>query len=143
MPPNQIRILAVEDDPSWQFNYQDALEQDGYICEIASSLEQAMAHAQAAEFQAAIVDLRLADEESDNEDGILVLESLAEHYPHMRFVVCTGYGTREKIEKLKTRLPVVGWIDKNKYQVSELITLLEAATSHADRVAVHRIGANK
>ena len=88
--------------------------------------------AQAAEFQAAIVDLRLADAESDNEDGVLVLESLAQHCPHMRFIVCTGYGTEEKIEKLKTRFPVVGWIDKNEYQVSKLITLLEAAASRTD-----------
>ncbi len=129
MPPKQIRVLVVEDDPSWQFNYEDILESEGYAFEIAGNFEQAMAHAQAAEFQAAIVDLRLADAESDNEDGVLVLENLAEHYPYMRFIVCTGYGTREKIEKLKARFPVVGWIDKNQYQVSELIILLEAATT--------------
>ncbi len=70
-------ILVVEDDPSWQEIYAEALAENGYLVKAVGALDAALSRLERQFFHVAIVDLKLGDEES-NRDGLQVLRRIWE-----------------------------------------------------------------
>ncbi|MBN1888360.1 MAG: response regulator [Thermoflexales bacterium] len=70
-------ILVVEDDPSWQEIYAEALVDNGYLVKAAGALDAALSLLERQFFHVAIVDLKLGHEES-NRDGLQVLRRIWE-----------------------------------------------------------------
>jgi DNA-binding NtrC family response regulator len=83
------RILVVEDDPNHGAMCARLLERKGYQARATTSGREALSLlAQNGE-----VDLVLADLQMPEMDGIQLLTAVKGKYPHIEFIVMTGYGT--------------------------------------------------
>jgi DNA-binding NtrC family response regulator len=104
-------VLVVEDDLSWQINYQEILEEAGYLVELATGKEAAACQLQEHIFDVAIVDLRLADNDPKNTDGIEVIKLMRDLGMSTRVIVKSGYLT-EEIQKRLNELQVYEVLNK-------------------------------
>jgi DNA-binding NtrC family response regulator len=83
------RILVVEDDPNHGAMCARLLERKGYKARAITSGREALSVlAQNGE-----VDLVLADLQMPEMDGIQLLSAVKGKYPHIEFIMMTGYGT--------------------------------------------------
>ena len=83
------RILVVEDDPNHGAMCARLLERKGYKARAITSGREALSLlAQTGE-----IDLVLADLQMPEMDGIELLSEVKGKYPHIEFIVMTGYGT--------------------------------------------------
>jgi len=126
-------ILVVEDDLSWQMNYEEILEEKGYLVEVAASKEEAVRKVRGRIFDLAIVDLRLVDEDPKNRDGIEVIKLMQDLKAPTRVIVKSGYLT-EEIRSQLDELGVFGILDKDgsAQQLTGLVAQAVAADIHDD-----------
>jgi DNA-binding NtrC family response regulator len=83
------RILVVEDDPNHGAMCARLLERKGYHARATTSAREALSLlAENGE-----VDLVLADLQMPEMDGIQLLSAVKRKYPHIEFIMMTGYGT--------------------------------------------------
>jgi DNA-binding NtrC family response regulator len=83
------RILVVEDDPNHGAMCARLLERKGYRARAITSAREALSLlAENGE-----VDLVLADLQMPEMDGIQLLSAVKGRYPHIEFIMMTGYGT--------------------------------------------------
>ena len=97
-------VLLVEDDPSWQFNYEEILSDEGFKVMVAGSKEDAMKKFNDSVFDLAVIDLRLVDTDPKNNDGIEVIKELRQVFPEMPIIVKSGYldpEIKNRLEELK------------------------------------------
>jgi DNA-binding NtrC family response regulator len=86
---DSARILVVEDDPNHGAMCARLLERRGYKARAITSGREALSVlAQCGE-----IDLVLADLQMPEMDGIELLSAVKGKYPHIEFIVMTGYGT--------------------------------------------------
>jgi DNA-binding NtrC family response regulator len=82
------RILVVEDDPNHGAMCARMLERKGYQARaITSARERCHSGGKGN------VDLVLADLQMPEMDGIQLLSAVKRKYPHIEFIMMTGYGT--------------------------------------------------
>ncbi len=81
-------VLVIDDDERFASTLARALERRGWSPRIALSAAEARAAAAAHAPDAAVVDLRIAED-----DGLALLEPLRAASPEMRIVVLTGYAS--------------------------------------------------
>ena len=89
MPADTLRsVLVIDDDERFAATLAQALTRRGWRARVAHDVATALAAARADEPDAAIVDLRLKDE-----DGLTLIEPLRAAYPKLKIVVLTGYAS--------------------------------------------------
>jgi putative nucleotidyltransferase with HDIG domain len=88
--PSPARILIVDDDPTVRDVIGTLLGEEGYVCAIAASAEQALALARSSEFQ-----LVLSDVKMPGRDGLWLLEQLRQEQPATHVIVLTAFGDTE------------------------------------------------
>ena len=81
-------VLVVDDDVRFAETLARALERRGWATSVAHTIDGALAAARARAVDAAIVDLRLGDE-----DGLELIKPLQALGERMRIVVLTGYAS--------------------------------------------------
>ena len=81
-------VLVVDDDVRFAETLARALERRGWLASVAHTIDDALAAARARAVDAAIVDLRLGDE-----DGLELIEPLHALGAPIRIVVLTGYAS--------------------------------------------------
>ena len=80
-------LLLVDDDHAFLTRLGKAMEKRGFAVELAASVSEGKAIAQARPPAYAVIDLRLEDG-----NGLDVVEALRDRRPDARIVVLTGYG---------------------------------------------------
>jgi DNA-binding NtrC family response regulator len=89
MPADAVRsVLVVDDDERFATTLAQALTRRGWNARVAHDVASALDAVEAEAPGAAIVDLRLADE-----DGLALLAPLRSAHPQMRIIVLTGYAS--------------------------------------------------
>src|SRR4051794_16603597 len=88
--PSAPRVLVIEDDQDTQANLRDILELDGYAVEAATSVREALAHSNWAEYLAILLDRRLPDGMADT-----ALPQIKQRAPHVAVIIITGYADLE------------------------------------------------
>src|SRR5215831_19279408 len=83
------RILVVEDDPNHGAMCARLLERKGYRARATTSAREALSMLG----QNGAFDLVLADLQMPEMDGIELLSAVKGKYPHIEFIMMTGYGT--------------------------------------------------
>ncbi len=83
------RILVVEDDPNHGAMCARMLERKGYRARAITSAREAMSVLD----ENRDIDVILADLKMPDMDGIQLLSAVKGKYPHIEFIVMTGYGT--------------------------------------------------
>jgi DNA-binding NtrC family response regulator len=86
---DSTRILVVEDDANHGAMCARLLERKGYRARATTSAREALSLLA----QNGDVDLVLADLKMPEMDGIQLLSAVKRKYPHIEFIVMTGYGT--------------------------------------------------
>lgn len=126
---HKCSILVVEDDLSWQLNYEEILEDEGYLVEVAASKKEADRKLRERTFDVAIVDLRLVDQDPKNMDGIEVVKLIRNLNASTRAIVKSGYLTEDISRQLKD-LGVFGVLDKegSARQLMDLVAKAARAT---------------
>jgi two-component system response regulator RegA len=81
-------VIVVDDDERFAATLAQALARRGWTAHTAHNATAAMAAATALAPSAAVVDLRLGDE-----DGLALIGPLRREHPAMRIVVLTGYAS--------------------------------------------------
>ena len=85
------RVLLVDDDRHLLDSMGGWLAGDqGYVVSMASSIAEAMARVETEDFDLALVDLRLG-----NEDGMELIAKLKTHRPHLTTMLMTGYANMD------------------------------------------------
>ena len=82
-------ILVVEDDPNHGAMCARLLERKGYHARAITSAREALSMLA----EHGDIDLILADLKMPEMDGIQLLSAVKGRYPHIEFIVMTGYGT--------------------------------------------------
>jgi two-component system response regulator RegA len=84
----QRSVLVVDDDQRFAITLAAALARRGYVAHVAHDAAGALATASSKQPDAAIVDLKLGQDE-----GLALIEPLRRAHPRMRIVVLTGYAS--------------------------------------------------
>jgi two-component system, response regulator RegA len=85
---NPWRILVVDDDPVFAQALALALRRRGQVVELAPDGESALSLAASGDFQAAVLDLRLAAD-----SGLRLIAPLLAASPDLRILLLTGYAS--------------------------------------------------
>jgi two-component system response regulator RegA len=133
-------VLVVDDDVRFAETLARALQRRGWATSIAHTIDDALAAARAHAVDAAIVDLRLGDE-----DGLQLIEPLHKLGERIRIVVLTGYasiatavkaiklGADDYLAKPVTASAVVETLQRREKQASSPVT------SHAEPMSPRRL----
>ena len=91
------RVLVVDDEPLMRVPLGDRLRSSGYEVDAVGSGAEAIAHVEAADFDVAVLDLKLPDI-----DGLELLRRMKRLGSTADFIVITAYGTIETaVEAMK------------------------------------------
>jgi|SRR3972149_8723583 len=120
-------ILVVEDDFSWQLNYKEILESEGYLVEVAASKDEAGRKLNKRTFEIAIIDLRLVDNDPTNRDGIEVVK-LVRDLKAPTLIIVSSVHLTEEIRDQIDKLGIFAFWDKSG-SVQELRDLVAKAAN--------------
>ncbi|HOU14415.1 MAG TPA: response regulator [Anaerolineae bacterium] len=111
MENNVGRILIVDDQTNWRKALSSILMADGYEVVSAGSFEQAIAYLSTEKFDLVTLDIRLADEDILNVQGLELLRLIKEQQQPPKVIILTGYPDIVRDEALRTYKPD-GFINK-------------------------------
>ena len=80
------RILVVDDQPSIQLYLEQLLSEVGYYVTVVGTARDALAHVRSREFDVALVDLSLPDE-----DGLEVIRQMRSASQDLKILAISGY----------------------------------------------------
>jgi len=89
------RVLIVEDIPESRSTYQITLSLDGHTVDVAQSKSEALELISKRSYDVAVVDLRLAEDDEANMEGLDILEALHDSREGTALIVLSGHGTVE------------------------------------------------
>ena len=91
-----LRVLIVEDDPSWQNLLSELVNDLGFHLDIAATLEEAETFLRDSSHRLAIVDLSLDMDNHRNTDGFQLLQMIQQYDPLCTPLILSGYATVEQ-----------------------------------------------
>ena len=97
MEEPRVSVLIVEDNPSWQMNYRELLEDEGYFVQVASTRQQAELLLKEQRFDLAIIDIRLDESDPNNIEGIRLAERIEALETKLPVIMTSGYGDMYKV----------------------------------------------
>ena len=113
------RALIIEDEPRWQKRLSLLLEKEGCIVDVAATYAEAsqkiLSKMQSEPYHVVTMDLRLNDE-TENQDGFELLESLHYFERPLPSIVVSAYGTPEQISRAYRDLDVRDYIFKGSFE---------------------------
>lgn len=96
-PRREYRVLVVDDEPEMLNFVTEALTENGFACDTATSSRQALARMRSREYHLLLTDVKLPDG-----DGTEIVRIAREKHPYMSAIVITGFasidGIREAID---------------------------------------------
>jgi ActR/RegA family two-component response regulator len=122
-PYGLFRIMVIDDEPELAAGISTILELKGFWTQIARSKKEAKVKATLFKPHAALVDLRLGDE-----DGTDVAHALRESFPDINIVYMTGYSSLLPTITARTSDTVL----KKPFEISQAIAALTKDKSHAN-----------
>jgi DNA-binding NarL/FixJ family response regulator len=94
-----LRVLIVEDDPTWQTLLSELVGDLGFHLDIADTLDEAETFLRDSSHRIAIVDLSLDMDNHRNTDGLQLLQMIQQHDPLCTPLILSGYATVEQAVK--------------------------------------------
>lgn len=122
-PTQLLRILVVDDEPDLAAGLSTILELKGFWTQIAQSKKEALAKSELFMPHAALIDIRLG-----NEDGTDVARALREVLPNINIVYMTGYSSLLPAITASSSDTVL----KKPFEISTAIAALTKDKSHAN-----------
>lgn len=123
MVKNQGKILIVEDNANWQRSLQDLLEEEGFSVDVVSTYDEAVRNLSERIYHLAIFDIRLAEEDLSNAQGMDLLRNLTpqKSLSSLGIIILSAYGTKHQMREAFGTHNVDDFIDKNDFNRTEFI----------------------
>ena len=129
-----IQVLIVDDLPEWRATLAGLLQDMGYATETAAGIKEALALSGRSHFDAALLDIRLDEDDENNAGGIELAVELKQRFPEMPIIIITGYGTPDTMRRAM-QPDVTGrrLIDDylSKTQTEKLVTTMNSLLSRS------------
>ena len=132
-------VLIVDDQPNWRELLGDLLDERFYV-ENAKSYDEALRIIQGrnSPFHVVVTDMRLADNESDNEDGLKLIEYLNKQGTITQKIVLTGYPTIRTALYAVSKLKASHYLEKyrsekDKFDSADFVRSVQKAAEEAER----------
>ena len=130
MTNTRHRILVVDDLSDWRATLKGVLVDEGYDVEVANSSARALKLLEAGHFDLAVLDIRLDDSDEDNTEGLDLAAEIRQHWPVIKVVMITGYGTPDTMRRAmepdaQGRRLVANYIQKT--ETEELVKIVREA----------------
>lgn len=119
---SQIRVLIVDDEPSYRYYLERFLKREGYDVRTASTGQEALAIGEEFSPQVILADWML----KDHIHGLQVAESLRDIKPDLQILLMTGFPSSE-IRKEADRAQVFRFLEK-PFGLDEVSAAIAAAT---------------
>ena len=117
----KARFLIVDDEQEVCNFFSYLLKNKGYEVETANTGKEALAKIDSLQFNAALVDLKLPDN-----DGLSILKIIKEKQPKCEVIIITGYSTvKSAVEAIQ--LGAFDYVEKPFVDIEEMEKLLEKA----------------
>lgn len=123
MENQQKRILVVEDDQFLREFYQELLQSEGYLVDVASDGEVALSKIQNEEYDLVLLDIMLP-----KKDGTQILKELQmkpPKSPHVLIVVLTNLG-QDVVIKECFDLGAAGYLIKSALNPDQVLTEIKS-----------------
>ncbi len=117
-------VLIVEDDPEWRSTLLDAIVGQGYSIKIANSFAHARVLLRTEQFKAAVVDIRLEDEDQENIDGLRVVKVIEDTGIQTKIILITGWETNQGKHVAENSPSVVELIEKRTFKLDYFCRLI-------------------
>jgi DNA-binding NtrC family response regulator len=88
-------ILIVDDQRNWRDTLEELLQAEGYQVRTSDNLTEARGFLSATDFDVAVLDIRLLDEDRYDIQGLQLLSEIKETGLRTRVLVMTGYASPE------------------------------------------------
>ncbi len=112
MAEGKPAVLIVDDQPNWRSLFSDLLEDEYEVVGVGSYEEALRALERDPPFRVAVVDIRLDDKDSGNEDGLRLIERINAERGAPKTIVVTGYPTLRTTRIAFRELGVFDYIEK-------------------------------
>ncbi len=112
MTEKRPAVLIVDDQPNWRELFSDLLEDEYEVASTGSYQDALRALDREPPFRVAVVDIRLDDKDSANEDGLRLIEQINQRKLDTKTVIVTGYPTIRTTRKAFRELKVFDYIEK-------------------------------
>ena len=132
------KVLIVEDEVTWRKLYRKVLEKEGYHIRAADSLSAALDLLDRHFFHAAIVDIRLVDNQPGNQDGIEAVKRIAQADEGTRVIVITAFGTIQMTRDAFKQYNVFEFMEKQTHDQARFCQMIEQAVEEAESEAMER-----
>jgi len=106
------KIIAIDDQKNWRDLLSDALESKGYQVFTAENTEEGKKIIKNNDFDLAIIDMRLIDNDTGNLEGMRFLKEIKTLYPKMKAVILTGYSDENQKNKAIGYYKADGYFEK-------------------------------
>ena len=92
-------VLVIEDIADWQKTLARLLNDTNYNVVIGASITEAKALLAKQSFDLAVLDIRLDEENEENEEGLDLAEFIKSKWPTTKIVILTGHGKKSYVER--------------------------------------------
>lgn len=134
------KVLVVEDEATWRKLYQKVLEKEGYQVWTASSLLAALDLLDRHFFHAAVVDIRLVDDQPGNQDGIKVVKRISQVGEGTKAIIITAFGTIQMTRDAFKEYQVFEFMEKQTHDQARFCQVVEQAVDEArSQVMSHKV----
>ena len=120
------RVLIIEANPDWQHRLAQAMEAENYFWRVAPNYQQAIERLRLDSFHVVLLDLRMDEPDTPllEGKGWQLLEHLVANCPKTKVIVASGEASRNDVARLFMRYPIKGFVDKDAFHQSELVTMV-------------------
>jgi CheY-like chemotaxis protein len=101
MPTIPQSILVVDDAAPWRKTFRGLLHDVGYTVHLADSAASALEILETQPVDLAILDLRLDDEDEENEAGFDLARTIGERWSHIKIIMSTNYSNEERATRAR------------------------------------------
>lgn len=124
-------VLVVDDDPNYQDVHRRLLEKKVGKLYAVGTQSEALDLARRQFFHAAILDIRLVEEEDENIEGLALAEAFYQRGEGTGIIIVSGYGTTDRVRDAFRKYKVVDFLEKATYEPSQLLDALTEAVESA------------
>jgi len=143
MTPSKIRALVVDDDPSWLQILSEILVDSDLEVDTASNLDEAVQALKAQPHRVAVVDLSLAPNDHNNQDGLRVLDAARRLDPACQGILLTGFATVEVAVAALTDYNAFAFLRKESFHRSQFCDTVSRILAKAPPSPVAAAGSEK
>lgn len=132
----QGRILIVDDLIQWREALVETVQMAGFYADTASSANQAREKLQETFYHLLLLDTRLDDSDSTNQDGINLLVELRKRELHeaTSVIMISAYGNKEQTRKAFREHEVADFVFKDNFDERELLEIVQRVFAEEVRI---------